>query len=126
MHCETSPKTGSIIWNTGYEWNDGEWMAKRANVNALNAPYSVYEIHLGSWKRVPEHGNRWMSYREMAETLPGYLKEMGFTHVEILPVMEHPFYGSWGYQTPVTSLRPRDMARRRISCTLSMSCIKTE
>ena len=98
-HWETPPKTGSIVWDTGYDWNDGEWMAGRAKANALNAPYSIYEIHLGSWRRVPEQGNRSMSYREMAEYLPGYVKEMGFTHVEFLPVMEHPFYGSWGYQT---------------------------
>jgi 1,4-alpha-glucan branching enzyme len=98
-HCETPPKTGSIVWDTGYDWNDGEWMAGRAKANALNAPYSIYEVHLGSWRRVPEQGNRSMSYREMAEYLPGYVREMGFTHVEFLPIMEHPFYGSWGYQT---------------------------
>jgi 1,4-alpha-glucan branching enzyme len=74
-------------------------MADRAKANALNAPWSTYEVHLGSWKRMPEQGNRWMSYREIAEYLPGYVREMGFTHVEFLPVMEHPFYGSWGYQT---------------------------
>jgi 1,4-alpha-glucan branching enzyme len=98
-HCETPPKTGSIIWNTDYEWNDSQWMADRAKVNGLNAPHSVYEVHLGSWMRVGEDGNRRMSYREMADHLPAYVKEMGFTHVEFLPVMEHPFYGSWGYQT---------------------------
>jgi 1,4-alpha-glucan branching enzyme len=98
-HWETPPKTGSIIWDTTYEWNDAEWMANRTKANSLNAPYSVYEIHLGSWRRVPEDGNRSMSYREMADYLPGYLVEMGFTHVEFLPIMEHPFYGSWGYQT---------------------------
>jgi len=98
-HCETPPKTGSIVWDMGYDWNDGQWMAGRAKANALNAPCSIYEVHLGSWRRVPEQGNRWMSYREMAEYLPGYVEEMGFTHVEFLPIMEHPFYGSWGYQT---------------------------
>ncbi|MGO9020488.1 MAG: 1,4-alpha-glucan branching protein GlgB [Syntrophobacteraceae bacterium] len=98
-HWETPPQTGSIIWDTAYDWNDVEWMDGRAKVNALNAPWSIYEVHLGSWRRVPEQGNRWMSYREMAEHLPEYLAEMGFTHVEFLPVMEHPFYGSWGYQT---------------------------
>ncbi|MDR3569931.1 MAG: 1,4-alpha-glucan branching protein GlgB [Syntrophobacteraceae bacterium] len=98
-HCETSPKTGSIVWDTDYEWNDGQWMADRAKANRLDAPHSVYEVHLGSWRRVEEDANRWMSYREIAEHLPAYVKEMGFTHVELLPVMEHPFYGSWGYQT---------------------------
>ena len=98
-HWETPPKTGSIVWDTSYDWNDGQWMADRAKANALNAPWSTYEVHLGSWKRMPEQGNRWMSYREIAEYLPGYVREMGFTHVEFLPVMEHPFYGSWGYQT---------------------------
>lgn len=98
-HWETPPKTGSIVWDTSYEWNDSEWMERRGYINRLNAPYSIYELHVGSWRRVPEQGNRWMSYREMADYLPGYVKEMGFTHVEFLPIMEHPFYGSWGYQT---------------------------
>jgi 1,4-alpha-glucan branching enzyme len=98
-HWETPPKTGSIIWDTSYDWNDGEWMANRAQANALKAPYSIYEIHAGSWRRAPEQEDRWMSYREMAEYLPEYITGMGFTHVEFLPVMEHPFYGSWGYQT---------------------------
>ena len=98
-HWETPPKTGSIVWDTSYDWNDGQWMAGRAKVNALNAPWSTYEVHLGSWRRVPEQGDRSMSYREMAEHLPQYLEQMGFTHVEFLPIMEHPFYGSWGYQT---------------------------
>ncbi|MGO9314020.1 MAG: 1,4-alpha-glucan branching protein GlgB [Syntrophobacteraceae bacterium] len=98
-HWETPPETGSYVWDTAYDWNDGEWMAERAKATSLNAPYSIYEVHLGSWKRVPEQGDRWMSYREMAESLPGYIAEMGFTHVEFLPIMEHPFYGSWGYQT---------------------------
>ena len=98
-HWETPPKTGSIIWDTAYDWNDGEWMAGRAKANALNAPYSVYEVHFGSWRRVPGQENRSMSYREMAYYLPEYVGKMGFTHVEFLPIMEHPFYGSWGYQT---------------------------
>ncbi len=98
-HWENPPKTGSIVWNTDYEWNDAQWMAGRAEANRLNGPHSVYELHLGSWRRVVEDANRWMSYREIADYLPGYVKEMGFTHVEFLPVMEHPFYGSWGYQT---------------------------
>ncbi|MHC1727361.1 MAG: 1,4-alpha-glucan branching protein GlgB [Syntrophobacteraceae bacterium] len=98
-HCETPPKTGSIVWDTDYEWDDGEWMGRRAKANALKAPCSIYEVHFGSWRRLPEQENRSLTYREMAEYLPGYVKEMGFTHVEFLPVMEHPFFGSWGYQT---------------------------
>jgi 1,4-alpha-glucan branching enzyme len=98
-HTETPPKTGSVVWDLGYQWSDADWMRGRARRNALDAPISVYEVHLGSWRRVPEEGNRPLTYRELAEELPRYVKEMGFTHVELLPVMEHPFYGSWGYQT---------------------------
>lgn len=99
FHCETPPKTASIIWNLSYEWNDHEWIEKRRTLNALNAPISIYEVHLGSWRRVPEEANRYLTYREMAHYLAEYVKDMGFTHVEFLPVTEHPFYGSWGYQT---------------------------
>jgi len=95
---EVPPKTGSVVWDLDYEWNDGEWMKYRGCHNRLDAPHSIYEVHLGSWRRVPEEGNRFMTYREIAPHLASYVKEMGFTHVEFLPVMEHPFYGSWGYQ----------------------------
>lgn len=98
FHWETPPKTGSIVWDLDYDWGDSEWMQTRHQANALDAPLSIYEVHLGSWRRVPEDGNRSLSYREMAEYLTRYVKEMGYTHVEFLPVMEHPFYGSWGYQ----------------------------
>ena len=96
---EEPPRTASRLWSLDYEWNDSEWMASRHTANALNAPTSIYEVHLGSWRRVPEDGNRSLTYREMAPLLAAYVKETGFTHVELLPVMEHPFYGSWGYQT---------------------------
>ncbi|MBF8277097.1 MAG: glgB [Candidatus Brocadiaceae bacterium] len=96
---EAPPKTASQTWNVHYEWNDGEWMKNRHTVNSIHAPMSVYEIHHGSWRRSPEEGNRFLTYREMARYLAEYVKEMGFTHVEFLPVMEHPFYGSWGYQS---------------------------
>ncbi len=96
---EEPPRSASRLWELDYEWNDREWMAKRHTVNALDAPISVYEVHLGSWRRVPEENNRSLTYREMAPLLAAYVKEMGFTHVELLPVTEHPFYGSWGYQT---------------------------
>jgi 1,4-alpha-glucan branching enzyme len=96
---EQPPKTASIVWDLNYEWHDAEWMANRYKANSLGAPYSVYEVHLGSWRRVPEEGNRFLNYREMAHYLADYVKDMGFTHVQLLPVTEHPFYGSWGYQT---------------------------
>ncbi|MEW6053967.1 MAG: 1,4-alpha-glucan branching protein GlgB [Nitrospirota bacterium] len=97
-HCEVPPKTASIVRRLDYEWNDSEWMSSRRPRNSLNAPWSIYEVHPGSWRRVPEEGNRPLTYREMARYLAEYVKDMGFTHVEFLPVMEHPFYGSWGYQ----------------------------
>lgn len=96
---EGPPKTGSIVWNLDYEWNDAEWMQNRSKANTLDAPWAIYEVHLGSWRRVPEEGARFLNYREIAPYLADYVKEMGFTHIEFLPVMEHPFYGSWGYQT---------------------------
>lgn len=98
-HTEMPPNTSSVIWDLDYQWNDGQWMRERALRNALHAPQSLYEVHLGSWRRVPEESNRFLTYRELAARLPGYVRDMGFTHVELLPVMEHPFYGSWGYQT---------------------------
>jgi 1,4-alpha-glucan branching enzyme len=97
-YCQVSPKTASIAWDLSYEWSDREWMSDRNKKNALDSPMSIYEVHLGSWRRVPEEGNGFLSYREIAPSLAEYVKEMGFTHVEFMPVMEHPFYGSWGYQ----------------------------
>jgi len=99
FYNETPPKTASIVWDLNYSWGDQAWMEKRPTHNALDAPVSIYEVHLGSWQRVPEEGNRYLSYRELAPRLAEYLKRIGFTHVEFLPVMEHPFYGSWGYQS---------------------------
>jgi 1,4-alpha-glucan branching enzyme len=96
---EIPPKTASIVWNLDYDWKDREWMEKRWERNALDAPIAIYEVHLGSWRRVPDEGNRSLSYRELAPQLAEYVQQVGFTHVEFLPVMEHPFYGSWGYQT---------------------------
>jgi len=98
--AEVRPHMASRVWNLeNYAWNDSSWMTSRAKNNALNAPISIYEVHLGSWRRVPEEGNRWLTYREMAPVLADYVRQTGFTHVELLPVMEHPFDGSWGYQT---------------------------
>lgn len=99
FYWETPPRTASIVWNLNYDWGDDEWMRDRYRHNSLNSPISTYEVHLGSWRRVPEEHGRFLTYRELAPRLADYVKEMGFTHVEFLPVMEHPFYGSWGYQT---------------------------
>lgn len=98
FYSEVPPKTASVVWDLSYEWNDQEWIKNRHRHNSQDAPISIYEVHLGSWRRVLEEGNRPLTYREMAQSLVDYVKEMGFTHVEFLPVMEHPFYGSWGYQ----------------------------
>jgi 1,4-alpha-glucan branching enzyme len=95
---ELSPQTASVVWGLDYEWNDSTWMDRRARCNSLEAPIAVYEMHVGSWMRVPEEGNRFLTWRELAPRLIDYLRKMGFTHVEFLPVMEHPFYASWGYQ----------------------------
>ena len=98
FYAERPPLTGSVVWNLDYVWNDQDWMATRANKNKLEAPMAIYELHLGSWRRIPEAANRPLTYRELAPRLAAYLQQMGFTHVEFLPIMEHPFYGSWGYQ----------------------------
>ena len=95
---EEPPSTASIVWDTWYEWNDKEWMQLRPAKNALNMPMSVYEMHFGSWARNMESPDVFLSYRQMAAQLIPYIKTMGFTHVEFLPMMEHPFYPSWGYQ----------------------------
>jgi len=99
FRSEVPPRTASKVWSLDYAWGDDAWMAQRAQVNALGAPISIYEVHLGSWQRVPEEGQRFLTYRELAPRLANYVQEMGFTHIELMPVMEHPFYGSWGYQT---------------------------
>jgi 1,4-alpha-glucan branching enzyme len=96
IHHETPPKTGSIVWHPGYDWQDAAWMASRGKQASLDRPVSIYELHAGSWMR--GEGDRVLTYRELAERLPEYATRLGFTHVELLPVMEHPFYGSWGYQ----------------------------
>jgi len=94
---EVPPKTASVVWDLDYNWNDQQWMAERSAINSLGSPMAVYEVHLGSWKRHAGTGHSY-SYRELAEELVPYVKEMGYTHVEMMPVMEHPFFGSWGYQ----------------------------
>lgn len=98
LFAEVPPKTASIVWETNYTWKDKKWLEKRKSEIGKTKPYSVYELHIGSWRRKLEDGNRSLSYGELATELVDYVKEMGFTHVEFLPVMEHPFFGSWGYQ----------------------------
>jgi 1,4-alpha-glucan branching enzyme len=97
FHTEVPPHTASRAWTLEYDWDDEQWMRTRGARNAFEAPQSVYEVHLGSWRRSAE--GRLPTYREIAEPLARYVREVGFTHVELMPVTEHPFYGSWGYQT---------------------------
>jgi 1,4-alpha-glucan branching enzyme len=99
IHAEVPPNTGSVVWDLDYAWSDAEWMTTRPGRHALTAPMSIYEVHLGSWMRRPEEGYRSLSYREIATRLADHCERLGFTHVELLPVTEHPFFGSWGYQT---------------------------
>ncbi len=99
FHGEVPPETASVVWPLDYEWGDAAWMASRRERNALEAPLAIYEVHLGSWRRVPEAGDRSLGYREIAPLLAEHVAAAGFTHVELLPIMEHPFFGSWGYQT---------------------------
>ncbi|HJU04680.1 MAG TPA: 1,4-alpha-glucan branching protein GlgB [Nitrospiraceae bacterium] len=97
--AELRPKTASLIHALSYEWRDHEWMTRRGSRDTLSEPISIYEVHFGSWMRVPEESNRWLTYRELTSKLIPYVKELGYTHVELMPVTEHPFDGSWGYQT---------------------------
>ncbi len=96
---EVPPLSASIVTRLDYTWGDGEWMRERAHANCwFDRPMAIYEVHLGSWARVPEDHDRFLTYRELADRLVPYVTEMGYTHIELLPVMEHPFSGSWGYQ----------------------------
>ncbi len=98
FYSEIAPQTASIVWDLDYEWHDREWMEIRGSRNNGKSPLAIYEVHLGSWRRSPEHPEEVLSYRDFARELPAYVERMGFTHVEFLPVMEHPYYPSWGYQ----------------------------
>ncbi|HEX6502934.1 MAG TPA: 1,4-alpha-glucan branching protein GlgB [Terriglobales bacterium] len=95
---EKPPRTASVLWDLDYQWGDSEWMLRRQGANSQRAPQAIYEVHIGSWMRAPAH-NEPLSYRDLAPRLAEYVNRMQFTHVEFLPIMEHPFYGSWGYQT---------------------------
>jgi 1,4-alpha-glucan branching enzyme len=101
VHQEKPPATASRVWDLQYDWNDAEWMRTRRDRNSYEAPMSIYEVHLGSWRRLSDDGgktHRSMTFREIAEPLAEYVKKMNFTHIELMPIQEHPFYGSWGYQ----------------------------
>ncbi len=99
FHAEIPPMTASVVWDLDYGWNDDNWMENRGRHHQLDAPISIYEMHLGSWKRFAPDGEELPNYRDLAEPLVEHIQQTGFTHVEFLPVMEHPFYGSWGYQS---------------------------
>ncbi|MGI6776744.1 MAG: 1,4-alpha-glucan branching protein GlgB [Acetivibrionales bacterium] len=99
FYSELRPNTASIVYDiNSYQWNDKEWINERDSSNILQKPVSIYEVHLGSWARIPEESNRFLTYREMSEKLVDYVKDMGYTHIELMPVAEHPYDGSWGYQ----------------------------
>jgi 1,4-alpha-glucan branching enzyme len=98
LRWEEPPRTASIIADTYYEWKDTKWMANRHEHNALDKPYSVYEVHIGSWARSPESPNAFYTYEQLIDKLVPYVKDMGFTHIEFMPIAEHPYYPSWGYQ----------------------------
>jgi len=99
FYGETPPRTASVVWAWGHDWQDQAWMERRRTRQGLDAAMAIYEVHLGSWMRSPDHPDRFLSYRDVAPRLAAYARDLGFTHVELLPITEHPFYGSWGYQT---------------------------
>ncbi|HEX6547118.1 MAG TPA: 1,4-alpha-glucan branching protein GlgB, partial [Candidatus Dormibacteraeota bacterium] len=99
VFAEVAPKTASVVWDLDYTWNDGDWLRSRGERQRGTAPWSIYEVHLGSWMRDEHGGNRSLSYQELAPRLADYCEQLGFTHVEFLPLTEHPFFGSWGYQS---------------------------
>ncbi len=99
FYSEVRPKTASVVFDINrYQWGDADWLSRRERHQGLDAPISIYEVHLGSWMRAPDDGNRMLTYRELAHRLVDYVRDTGFTHVELLPVMEHPLDESWGYQ----------------------------
>lgn len=99
FYAQKRPDQASVVVDINqYEWADADWLAKRGEHTSMQSPISIYEVHLGSWKRIPEQGNRYLTYREMADDLIPYVKQMGFTHIQLMPVSEYPFDGSWGYQ----------------------------
>jgi 1,4-alpha-glucan branching enzyme len=100
FRAEVRPATGSIVADLDtYKWNDAQWISQRSQTNWFEKPISIYEVHLGGWRRIPDEHNRWLTYRELGDQLIPYVKDLGYSHIELLPIMEHPFDGSWGYQT---------------------------
>ncbi|MFA5089171.1 MAG: alpha-amylase family glycosyl hydrolase, partial [Candidatus Omnitrophota bacterium] len=97
--CEVPPQRASLVWDLDFPWKDERWMQSRREKNSPDAPFAIYELHFGSWKRFASENNRHPTYDEMAEGLVRYVKNMGFTHVEFMPLTAHPLYESWGYQT---------------------------
>src|SRR5436190_1739682 len=95
---EVPPANASVVYRSTHEWSDDDWLDRRRKSEPLREPMSIYEVHLGSWRRNPLEGNRSLNYLELADELSDYVNDLGFTHVELLPIMEHPFSGSWGYQ----------------------------
>lgn len=121
-YSQTGSETASIVWNGGdFRWGDGEYMQRRAKRDFMTQPMSIYELHLGSWKNMP--GERPL-YRELADALADYCTDMGYTHIEIMPVTEYPLDASWGYQVTATTRRPRATAIPTISSTSSTGCTK--
>lgn len=114
---EVPPATSSVITSSRYEWGDAEWLARRAQAPAHEAPFSVYEVHLPSWRPG-------LTYRQLAEQLPRYVKDLGFTHVELMPVAEHPFGGSWGTRSPASTRRRPGWARPTTSGSWSTRCTR--
>src|SRR5205807_1953830 len=98
--AELPPRTASKVADLNrYQWNDAQWIDKRHHTNALESPMSIYEVHLGSWRRPGDDPTKWMNYRDLAHQLVEYCQQLGFTHLQLMPISEHPFTGSWGYQT---------------------------
>ena len=112
-YWECPPRTASVVWDSGYGWNDARWMQTRHAKNNLESPFSIYEVHFGSWRRVPEEGNRFLTYREAAPYLIDHVKHLGFTHVQFLPLSSIPFTDRGGTRPWATSPRPADTARPR-------------
>ena len=107
FHRETPPGTASVVYDPAgkHQWRDGEWMQRRAGAKAWERPVAIYEVHAGSWRHRPDGG--FLSYRDLADQLIPYVLEMGFTHIEFLPLAEHPYGPSWGYQISTSTRRPR-------------------
>ncbi len=124
---EVRPKSAAIVYNieNKHQWQDAEWMEMRKKKNWFESPIAIYEVHLGSWMRVPEEGYRFLTYRELADRLIPYVKELGFTYIELLPISEHPLDASWGYQTIGYLHQRADLAGPKTSCILLINVTRT-